>query len=285
MYSPGSFPVSPGSGAPGPMAGPYGVPLPANGPPASSSRGKVGLVVGIVVGVLVLGGVAGAAFMLRRTERDVAAPKAVGAGAAVEAGAPGVATSVEPSAAVANVASAPAGSSAPRGQTVSRDGGAKPSPSAAPSGSGLAPVPVPSGGKSLGFDPTRTTRPCTTEAQCASDQFCDKDVGFCVCARGNPSNMAGLWCGDRCVAQTPKVCGACGTSCAATENCALPPGSWVGKCTDCTGRGASYAVCGNSCSNTDRDVANCGRCRHNCFTDAICKGKTCLCQQGQCVPH
>lgn len=285
-YPPGSFPGSPGSGAPGPSAGPYGVPLPTNAPAPPSSGGRVGLVVGIVVGVLVLGGVAGAAFMLRRTERDVAGPKAAGVGAA-EAGVPGA---IGPSGTGAGeialaVAPGPAGSSSPRGQGGVRDGGVKPSPSASPSASGPPPAPVPSGGKTLGFDPTRTTRACTTEAQCASDQFCDTDVGFCVCARGNPSNMAGLWCGDRCVAQTPKVCGACGTSCAATENCTLPPGSWVGKCTDCTGRGASYMVCGNSCSNTDRDIANCGRCRHNCFTEPLCKGKTCLCQQGQCVPH
>ncbi len=283
-YPPGSFPGSPGSGAPGPFAGPYGVPLPTNAPAPPSSGGKVGLVVGIVLGVLVLGGVAGAAFMLRRTERDAAGPKAAGAGIA-EASKPSSSASVEPAVTEANAAAPVHAGTAPS-PVVPRDGGVKPSPSAAPSGSGMSPVPVPSGGKALSPDPTRTNMKCTTDAQCGFGKFCEVETGYCICSRiGSSGAKAGLWCGNACVSQTRKSCGACGVSCAESEVCDLVGAGWIAKCVDCTGRGSGYAVCGESCVQPARSLNHCGRCGHSCSSDPLCRGKTCTCEKGTCVPR
>lgn len=280
-YPPGSFPASPGSGAPGPLAGPYGAPLPMNGQVVPSSGGKIGLVVGLVLGVLVLAGVAGAAFMLRRTERDVAGPKRVDAGSA-EANKPSSSDPTAPGATEPMTSTPPLSVTAPV-PSMSRDGGAKPAP-ASPSGSGSAPV-VPPGGKVLAPDPTRGPMTCATDAQCSAGMFCDPDTGYCTCNRiAHGGAKAGLWCGKECVPQTRKGgCGACGVSCADNQTCELVGAHWVAKCVDCTGKGSGYVVCGESCVQPARSVTNCGRCGHSCGSDPLCKGKSCICEKGTCV--
>jgi hypothetical protein len=146
---------------------------------------------------------------------------------------------------------------------------------------------VPPGGKALAPDPTRTPMTCTTDAQCGTGMFCDPDSGSCTCSRiARGGAKAGLWCGSECVPQTRKGgCGACGVSCADSQTCELVGAHWVAKCVDCTGKGSGYAVCGESCVQLARSATNCGRCGHTCSSEPLCKGKTCFCEKGTCVPH
>jgi hypothetical protein len=85
-------------------------------------------------------------------------------------------------------------------------------------------------------------------------------------------------CGGVCidVSADPANCGACGSVCAASENCyggvCLAPAPSSDQV--CAAQGLS--ACGGVCTNTLNDNANCGVCGNSCPLGGYCEGGACV---------
>jgi len=257
--------------------GPGFVPQPPGGAPRAGSSGKTiaAIVLASVVVLLAIGAASAGLFLHHRVD-DPEPPSAK----------PALAKATEaPSAPGANEEPSP--DEPPPANEPSSPRARKPAPSLS-----VAPTPpVPSASGSgrppsapaLGFDPTRTNIPCTTDAVCEPHGFCDTQVGLCYCARARAYFKPYLFCGGKCVEQTNQRCGSCTTACAADATCIENPATPnVMKCGECKAQFKNAAICNTRCVNLDNDFLNCGRCGHSCPAEAACKPKGCICSAGAC---
>lgn len=136
---------------------------------------------------------------------------------------------------------------------------------------------------------------CTGSGCCASaDQVCDGNDQCCTkqtCQAGqcgHPSDGCGgtldcgtcasslLCCGDACVANDARNCGACGTTCSdPTPDC--KNGACVCNATSC---GAGKVCCSDVC--VANDAAHCGPACAACDQTQRCNGATCVCDDLAC---
>lgn len=245
--------------------------------PIPSSGGRKGVVIGVAVTVVTFALFAAGAVGLFLTRTTEDPPDAA---ATPKDASPAAATAAPPIEATERDSAAPSpGTGRPRttkpaSSAGTSDGGAQPTPSA----TSPTPTPPPPVG-----DATRMPIRCTTEADCPSKAFCDKEVGMCTCSRGKSAGVALIYCNGQCIDQDSAHCGGCNTRCnSATEACAWKNG-WLGGCRECSQLGSSYRACGGRCSNTDIEAFNCGGCGKNCITEPECRGKACSCRAGRCV--
>ncbi|MFT5357808.1 MAG: hypothetical protein ACI9KE_005045 [Polyangiales bacterium] len=136
------------------------------------------------------------------------------------------------------------------------------------------------------------TPPC--DPACTNDEVCDADaspVAVCMCGGGPGCATGQSCCGVSCIdTQLDRNnCGECGMVCNGAEVCLdggcttdvpCDPTCAVGE--TCTagvcqcGAGASCgpgsSCCDDSCSTTQTDSLNCGRCGNNCDGDTCCAG-------------